>query len=119
MSPGEIAMCAVFALTLPTGQLLFKWAADYQAPPRETIAARLASHWRLGLACGWYGLTALFWFFVLTLVPLSEAYPFAIAGSALVPLAAALVFREPVSWRYAAGYALLLAGLALAIRGAA
>lgn len=118
MTTAEVIMCALFALTLPTGQLLFKWAAGHHAPAEAPIAARLRSHWRLGLACGWYGLTALFWFFVLTRIPLAEAFPFAIAGSALVPLAAALVFKEPLSWRYGLGYALLLVGLALAVRGA-
>ena len=33
MSPDEIAMCAGFSLTLPIGQMLFKWAADHKSPP--------------------------------------------------------------------------------------
>ena len=62
-------------------------------------------------AFAWYGVTALFWFYVLTRVPLSSAYVFSLVGSGLVPLIAWAVFKEPFSWTLLAGYALMLAGL--------
>jgi drug/metabolite transporter (DMT)-like permease len=119
MTGGEVLMCGAFALTLPVGQMLFKWASGHRSDPAGRLVRRLAGHWRLAIACGWYAATALFWFFVLTRVPLTAAFPFAIAGSGLVPLMAAVVFKEPLSWRYGAGYLLLLAGLALAVGEAA
>ena len=73
----------------------------------------------LGLigAFAWYGLTALFWFYILTRVPLSLAYPFSIVGSGLVPLVAWLVFKEPLDWRFAVGYLLMLTGFAVIMQG--
>jgi len=56
------------------------------------------------------GLTALFWFYILTRVPLSTAYVFSILARGLVPLIAWLVFKEPIGWRFAAGYALMMVG---------
>lgn len=118
MSGVDVALCSAFALMLPAGQLMLKWAAMHPAVAGAPLAAALLQRWRLLAALGWYGLTALFWFYILTRVPLSAAFPFSIAGSALVPLAAALVFRERLTWRYAAGYALMLAGLFVAVSAA-
>lgn len=114
----DLLLCSAFALTLPAGQLMFKWAAMHPPPAGASAATALLARWRLGAALGWYGLAALFWFYILTRMPLSAAFPFSIAGSALVPLAAAAVFGERLSWRYAAGYGLMLAGLFLAVAGA-
>ena len=68
-------------------------------------------------AFAWYGLTAFFWFYILTRVPLSLAYAFSIVGSGLVPLVAWLVFKEPLDWRFAAGYLLMLTGFAVIMSG--
>ena len=46
-------------------------------------------------------------------MPLSRAYPFALAGTGLVPILAWALFKEPIGWRLAAGYALMLSGLAV------
>jgi multidrug transporter EmrE-like cation transporter len=45
--------------------------------------------------------------------PLSKAYPFALAGAALVPVASWLILREPLSPQIAIGMALVIAGLAV------
>ena len=118
MGAVDLLLCSAFALMLPAGQMMFKWAAMHTAAGDASLVMALLQRWRLWMALGWYGLTALFWFYILTRVSLSAAFPFSIAGSALVPLAAALVFREPLSWRYAAGYALMLTGLYVAVSGA-
>ena len=115
MGAVDLLLCSAFALMLPAGQLMFKWAAMHPPAPGATAAGALLQRWRLWTALGWYGVTALFWFYILTRVPLSAAFPFSIAGSALVPLAAGLAFGEKLSWRYAAGYALMLAGLFVAV----
>ena len=106
-------LCAGFSLALPVGQAMFKWAAVYQARQTGPLLAKLVTNWPLISALAWYGLTAMFWFYILTRVPLSRAYPFALAGTGLIPLVAWLVFKEPLGWRMGAGYVLMLAGLAV------
>ncbi|MFD1192280.1 MULTISPECIES: hypothetical protein [Phenylobacterium] len=115
MAVGDILLCAVFAGTLPVGQLLFKWAAMSRDPDRPAVGLAMLTNPRLILAGAWYGFTALFWFFVLTRVAFNRAYPFAILGSALVPVLAHLVFKEPLTRAMLAGYALVFAGLALVV----
>lgn len=119
MTPKDFALCAAFAVALPIGQLMFKWAALYNARIEGTMPLKLLQNYPLFLAFAWYGASSLVWFYILTRVPLSAAYPVAILGSALVPVFAWLIFREPVSWNLAGGYVLMLAGLFLTQRGAA
>ena len=83
------------------------------------LLVRLITNGPLIGAFAWYGLTALFWFYILTRVPLSFAYAFSIVGSGLVPLVAWLVFKEPLDWRFAVGYVLMLAGFAVIMQGQA
>ena len=111
MNPRDMLLCAGFSLALPIGQLMFKFAATQHARQTGPMLMRLATNGPLIGALAWYGFTAIFWFFILTRVPLSRAYPFALAGTGLIPILAWLVFKEPMSWRIAAGYALMLAGL--------
>jgi drug/metabolite transporter (DMT)-like permease len=113
----EILICSVFAVAMPVGQLLFKTAAIYQARLEGPLLWRLAANVPLLGAFAWYGATALFWFYILTRMPLSIAYSFSILGSALVPLMAGLIFKEPIGWRFAVGYALMLSGFLVIMRG--
>lgn len=119
MSPKDYLLCGSFALALPIGQVMFKWAALHNARLQGPILVKLLHNYPLFLAFAWYGASALLWFYILTRVPLSAAYPVAILGGALVPLLAWLAFREPLSWSLAGGYALMLAGLFLTQRGSA
>lgn len=106
-------LCSVFALALPIGQAMFKFAAIFDAGLEGPFWLRAIQNWPLLGAFAWYGMTALFWFFVLTRVPLSSAYLFSLVGSALVPVIAWVVFKEPFSWGMLAGYALILVGLTI------
>ncbi len=118
MSPKDVALCSVFAVALPLGQMLFKWGAVYNERLSGPFLARVVVNYPLIGAFAWYGLTALLWFYVLTRVPLSLAYAFSLVGSCLVPLAGWLVFKEQASWTMVAGYALMVAGLFLIVRPA-
>ena len=113
MTLKEMLLCAGFSLALPIGQTLFKFAAVNNARLQGPLLIKLITNVPLIGAFAWYGLTALFWFYILTRVPLSTAYAFSIVGSGLVPLVAWLVFKEPLGWRMGAGYVLMLAGLAV------
>lgn len=118
MTAKEMALCSVFAVALPLGQMLFKWGAIYDARLSGPFLARVVVNFPLIGAFAWYGLTALLWFYVLTRVPLSTAYAFSLVGSCLVPLAGWLVFKEHATWTMGAGYMLMLAGLFLVVRPA-
>jgi drug/metabolite transporter (DMT)-like permease len=113
----DVALCAGFSLALPIGQTLFKFAAEQNARMSGPIVIRLITNPPLIGAFAWYGLTALFWFYILTRVPLSLAYAFSIVGSGLVPLVAWRVFKEPLDWRFAVGYLLMLGGFAVIMTG--
>lgn len=115
MAPTDIALCCAFSLTLPIGQVLFKRAALRHGETTGSLPVRVLTNVSLMIACAWYGGTALFWFVILTRVPLVAAYPFAIAGSASVPLVSSVVFKERLSRDFAAGFVLMLLGLALVV----
>ena len=117
MTLKDALFCAGFSLALPIGQTLFKFAAVNNARLTGPLIVRLATNLPLVGAFAWYGLTALFWFYILTRVPLSTAYAFSIVGSGLVPLVAWLVFKEPLDWRFALGYLLMLGGFAVIMQG--
>jgi len=113
----DALLCVGFSLALPVGQTLFKFAAVNNARLSGPLVVKLVTNVPLIGAFAWYGLTALFWFYILTRVPLSTAYAFSIVGSGLVPLVAWLVFKEPLDWRFALGYLLMLGGFAVIMQG--
>jgi drug/metabolite transporter (DMT)-like permease len=113
----DVLLCAGFSLTLPIGQTLFKFAAVNNARLSGPLVVKLLTNVPLIGAFAFYGVTALFWFYILTRVPLSTAYAFSIVGSGLVPLVAWLVFKEPLGWRFALGYLLMLSGFAVIMQG--
>lgn len=115
----DFLMCSAFAFALPVGQLMFKFAANYQARLEGPFLIRLLQNWPLMGAFAWYGLTAVFWFYILTRQPLSLAYLFSMVGSALVPIAAWLIFKEQLNWQFAAGFGLMLLGFAVVMLGRA
>ena len=117
MTIKDMLLCAGFSLALPIGQTIFKFAAIYNERLQGPLLFRLITNWPLFGALAWYGFTAIFWFYILTRVPLSLAYAFTIVGSGLIPAVAWLVFKEPLDWRFAAGYLLMLSGFAVIMIG--
>lgn len=115
----EILMCSAFAVALPIGQVMFKWAAVYNEGLNGPFVLRLLQNWPLMAAFAWYGATAILWFYILTRAPLSKAYVFSILGSALVPLLAFAIFKEPLTWRFGLGYAVMLGGFFILMQGRA
>jgi drug/metabolite transporter (DMT)-like permease len=115
VTPKDVALCSVFAVALPLGQMMFKWGAVYDKRLTGPFLARVVLNYPLIGAFAWYGVTALLWFYVLTRVPLSTAYAFSLVGSCLVPLVGWLVFKEAASWGMAGGYLLMMAGLFLIV----
>lgn len=110
-----VLLCLVFAAMLAAGQLLFKLGAGaIAARTSGTLLQSLLSPYLVG-AVALYGVTTILWVYILTRVPLSSAYPFSLLGSMLVPLLAFAVLHEPLDARYAIGFLLMCAGLAIAV----
>jgi drug/metabolite transporter (DMT)-like permease len=96
------------------GQVLLKLAATHIRPP---LGAPMLG-WHLVnpyLVAGVVvlGISTLGWVWVLRTVALAQAYPYMALCFVLVPLAGILLLGEPVSWRQAAGTALIIAGVAI------
>ena len=117
MTLKDYGLCIACAIALPLGQAIFKFAAVYNERLSGPVVIRLITNYPLLGAFAWYGLTALVWFYTLTRVPLSIAYPFSLMGSALVPLVGWWVFKEPVDWRFGVGFVLMLVGLLVIMLG--
>ncbi|OCT12052.1 hypothetical protein A8709_29810 [Paenibacillus pectinilyticus] len=62
-----------------------------------------------GLVC--YGLSAIFWIFGLTRLPLSQAYPMVAIGYILVFILAVLIFKETVSLAKISGLMIIVVGV--------
>jgi drug/metabolite transporter (DMT)-like permease len=99
-----------FGLLLSAGQVLFKVAADNSNG--KVMPWGLLNGW-LFAALALYSGATLLWVFILRSTPLSLAYPFAALSFVVVPLAAWALFGEALSWRYALGMLLLIAGILL------
>ncbi len=105
---------------LAGGQFLFKGAglAIRGRPPAE-MAWTLATLPGFYLSLAIYGVATLMWIFVLSRVPLSQAYPWMAAATVIVPLLGYFFYGEQMSWTYWAGMALIVAGLTLTQLGGA
>lgn len=112
----DVLLCLGFSVALPLGQMLFKLAADHSRTIQGGLIQKVILNPPLIAAFAWYGLTALLWFYVLTRVPLSMAYPFSILGSALVPALAWVLFREAITPQMWLGFAIMLGGFVLIMR---
>ncbi len=104
----RIVSLICFALLLVGGQILFKYAAVRANP--DAMPLSLLNIW-LFCALVLYGLATILWVWLLTFTPLAYAYPFAALGFVIVPLAGVYLFNEPLTWRYAAGASLIIAGI--------
>lgn len=109
----QYPLLIAFAFLLSGGQILFKKAAMDSAG--EPLLRGLLNWWML-VALVVYGVATVLWVAILRNTPLSVAYPFAALGFVIVPLAARLMFSEPIDLRYAAGAVLIVIGIALTAR---
>lgn len=113
----KLLQLAAFSFSLATGQILFKLAANKIAERTGSIVSIFDYlSWPLFVALCFYGLTTILWVWVLVDTPLARAYPFSFIASALVPIAAWILFKEDISWTYVPGFALIIVGLYLCVR---
>ena len=105
-------LCLIFATGLAVGQILMKLAATriHEDVSQNFVFALLSPPLLAALTL--YAVVTALWLFILTKLPLSTAYPFSLLGSAIVPILAYLILRDPLTVKYFAGLFLVLTGLA-------
>ena len=108
----HIAYLIAFSFLLAIGQLCFKSAANYlnQNNHLPILEALFTNLW-LWAALVLYGISTLLWVYILRIVPLNLAYPFAAIGFILVPLGGWYFFSEQINFWYVIGMALIITGL--------
>lgn len=115
---GLLGIATTIGLTTAS-QLVVKWQIMRLGGPKPGVDG--AVRWALTLLLNpWIiavltaaGISILTWFFVVSRVPLSLAYPFVALTFPLVAISSALIFNEPIGWRSLAGLALIVAGVIL------
>jgi drug/metabolite transporter (DMT)-like permease len=107
------------AISLSIGQLLFK-SAGLAVQGRPLVSALLALFLlpTFYVALSIYGVATLMWIYVLSRVPLTEAYPWIMAATVSVPLIGRFYFDERVGPTFWIGIALVALGLLLTQIGA-
>ena len=99
---------------LSAGQFLFKRAGlAIQGRNLFDSVWMLATLPSFYLALAIYGLATVLWVYILSRVPLTEAYPWIAGATGLVPLIGYLFFGERVTPLFWVGMAFILAGLLL------
>jgi multidrug transporter EmrE-like cation transporter len=110
----RVASLAVFTLFLAGGQIFFKQVG--LAVRNQPILAALLSIARqpaLYAALTLYGLSTFLWIWILSRVPLMQAYPWVAANVAIVPLIGWFGFGEQVTPAFWLGVVLIIAGILL------
>jgi drug/metabolite transporter (DMT)-like permease len=102
----------VFSAMLAVGQMLFKVVArNMQGVSLGDGLLVIAGMPMLYMALALYGAATLLWIWILSRVPLSQAYPWVAVAMAAVPVLASFVFGERVGSSYWLGISLVIAGV--------
>ena len=107
-------MLSIFTVSLSIGQLLFKRVGltIRGRPAADGILAILREP-TLYAALALYGASTILWIWILSRVALSRAYPWASAGTVIVPLLGWYVFGERIPPIFWLGVLFIIAGVAL------
>jgi len=98
-------------LLIALGQLLFKQAGlRLSANGQQNVLQTMLDPFLIA-ALALYGIGTLLWVYVLSRLPLSQAYPFMAFTYILVPVASMLLFKETIPPAYWIGAALIIAGV--------
>jgi drug/metabolite transporter (DMT)-like permease len=108
----NIVWLSLFSILLASGQLLFKRTAQTIAGvPLSSMAPTLVVSGSLWTAILLYGGSTILWVWILSRIPLSQAYPWVALGSIIVPLGARLLFGEIVKPLFWLGAIMIAAGI--------
>ncbi len=116
MSAVNVVVLLLYGIGMSLGQVMFKIAAD-RAKARVSggFLEPLVTDGYFLAAVALYGALTILWVWILTSVPLSRAYPFAVLAFVFTPVFAVLFFNEAVNVWYFVGMALILSGLAILV----
>lgn len=115
----DIAWLVLFTGMLSVGQLLFKRVGllMHGRPLQEGVWLVLASP-ALYLSLALYALATALWIWILSRIPLSQAYPWVGVGVVLVPLLARVFYGEKVTLTFWVGALLVAVGIVVTQYGA-
>ena len=109
----------VFSAMLASGQILFKRIGmTMHGQPLLQGFVSVARMPVLYGALGLYGAATVLWIWILSRIPLSQAYPWVAVGTVTVPVLAMLILHERVGTAYWLGMPLVVAGVFLTQYGA-
>lgn len=112
LSLGQLIGLITFAVSMATGQVLFKLGATKVEPATDLNGwMNLIFHPLVVTALVLYGAATFLWLWLLQRIPLTTAYPFAALAFVLVPLGGWLFFNESVNGKYIMGVTLILGGV--------
>jgi multidrug transporter EmrE-like cation transporter len=102
---------AIFSTALAIGQVMFKRAGlAISGQPLPDGILSLLTNAAFYIALSIYGLSTFLWVWILSRVPLSQAYPWVAIGLGIVPLLGRYVFDERVEPTFWLGISLIVAG---------
>jgi len=102
---------------IAAGQMLFKSAAgEWRIDGWSWTTLRSFLSPTLMLALTIYGMTTVLWVLILRAVPLTAAFPLYALVFLVVPVLAHFIFGEPLSWNAMVGGAVIVLGVAIAVR---
>lgn len=114
----SLAVAATVCLT-SVAQLILKWQIAKIGTPQETsqdiarwLVRVLLNPWIIAVFAGAF-LAAISWFFAVSRVPLSYAYPFVALTFPIVVIGSGLIFGDPIHWTALLGTAFIVAGLVI------
>lgn len=115
LSIAQIAILSGYAAGMAGGQMLFKLASLRSAGGGSFLERMpgLLHNWMFLTALGLYLGLSILWVWILSFTPLSRAYLFVALSFAIVPVAASVMFSEPISLRAAIGIVVIVCGLVL------
>jgi multidrug transporter EmrE-like cation transporter len=103
---------AVFTTTLAAGQVMFK-QIGLMIRGRSPLdsAVDILSHHAFYVALSLYAFATFLWIWILSRVPLSQAYPWVAVGIVIVPLLGWYIFGERVKPAFWLGVLLIVFGV--------
>jgi drug/metabolite transporter (DMT)-like permease len=103
---------AIFTTALAAGQVMFKQVGlTIRGRPPLDSAADILSHRAFYFALCLYAFATFLWIWILSRVPLSQAYPWVAIGIAIVPLLGCYIFGERIKPAFWLGVLLILSGV--------
>lgn len=116
MPTTEVGLSLASMLGVSIGQILFRLSAE-RIDGARWVATTLGNPW-LWLALLVYGGATLLWVHVLRTAPLARVYPLIALAFVVVPLLESLLLGEPLRAQVLIGGAVIVVGVAIAVRGA-